>query len=49
VQPLLVARVKDKISDKYDYFDITSEYPKDAAALDAAYGSQSEIGCTFKA
>jgi branched-chain amino acid transport system substrate-binding protein len=49
VQPLLVAKVKDKISDKYDYFDITSEYPKDAAALDAAYGSQSEIGCTFKA
>ena len=48
VQPLLVAQVKDKITDKYDYFDIKSEYPKDAASLDAAYGTQAEIGCTFK-
>jgi branched-chain amino acid transport system substrate-binding protein len=48
VQPLLVAQVKDKIGDKYDYFDIKSEYPNDPAALDAAYGTQAEIGCTFK-
>ncbi|MCA6112227.1 ABC transporter substrate-binding protein [Bradyrhizobium cenepequi] len=48
VQPLLVAQVKDKISDKYDYFDIKSQYPNDSATLDAAYGSQAEIGCTFK-
>ena len=39
VQPLLVASVKDKISDKYDYFNIDSEYPKDLSQLDAAYGS----------
>ena len=49
VQPLLVAQVKEKITDKYDYFDIKSEYPKDASALNAAYGSQADIGCTFKA
>jgi len=49
VQPLLVAQVKEKITDKYDYFDIKSEYPKDASALNAAYGNQAEIGCTFKA
>lgn len=48
VQPLLVAQVKDKITDKYDYFDIRSEYPSDPAALDAAYGTQAEIGCTFR-
>jgi len=48
VQPLLVAAVKDKITDKYDYFDIKSEYPKDPAQLQMAYGSEAEIGCTFK-
>lgn len=48
VQPLLVAQVKNKISDKYDYFDIKSEFPNDLATLDAAYGTQAEIGCTFK-
>ena len=48
VQPLLVASVKEKITDKYDYFDIDSEYPKDVAQLDAAYGSQADIGCQFK-
>jgi branched-chain amino acid transport system substrate-binding protein len=29
IQPTLVASVKEKITDKYDYFDITAEYPKD--------------------
>jgi len=48
VQPLLVASVKGKITDKYDYFNIDSEYPKDLNQLDAAYGSQSDIGCQFK-
>ena len=28
VQPLLVASVKEKITDKYDYFNIDNEYPK---------------------
>jgi branched-chain amino acid transport system substrate-binding protein len=48
VQPLLVAEVKDKITDKHDYFDIKSEYPKDPSQLEAAYGTKAEIGCTFK-
>ncbi|MGH9808334.1 MAG: ABC transporter substrate-binding protein, partial [Terriglobia bacterium] len=48
VQPLLVASVKEKITDKYDYFNIDSEYPKDIAQLEAAYGSQADIGCQFK-
>ena len=43
-----MASVKEKITDKYDYFDILSEYPKDPAQLEAAYGSQADIGCTFK-
>jgi branched-chain amino acid transport system substrate-binding protein len=48
VQPLLVATVKDKITDKYDYFDIDNEYPNDPSQLEAAYGSQADIGCQFK-
>jgi branched-chain amino acid transport system substrate-binding protein len=48
VQPLLVASVKDKITDKYDYFTIDNEYPKDVNQLEAAYGSQADIGCKFK-
>ena len=48
VQPLLVATVKDKITDKYDYFNIDNQYPKDLNQLDAAYGSQADIGCHFK-
>jgi branched-chain amino acid transport system substrate-binding protein len=48
VQPLLVASIKDKITDKYDYFNIDSEYPKDLSQLDAVYGSQADIGCQFK-
>ena len=43
-----MASVKDKITDKYDYFNIDSEYPKDLSQLDAAYGSQADIGCQFK-
>jgi len=45
IQPTLVAEVKEKITDKYDYFDITAEYPKDASQLDSFYGSQQEVGC----
>jgi branched-chain amino acid transport system substrate-binding protein len=48
VQPLLVATVKDKITDKYDYFNIDNQYPKDLNELDSAYGSQADIGCQFK-
>jgi branched-chain amino acid transport system substrate-binding protein len=48
VQPLLVATVKDKITDKYDYFNIDNQYPKDLNQLDSAYGSQADIGCQFK-
>jgi branched-chain amino acid transport system substrate-binding protein len=43
-----VATVKDKITDKYDYFNIDSEYPKDLSQLQAAYGTEAETGCHFK-
>jgi branched-chain amino acid transport system substrate-binding protein len=47
IQPVLVASVKEKITDKFDYFDIAAEYPQDASQLDAFYGSQADVGCTL--
>jgi len=45
VQPTLVARVKPKITDKYDYFDIIAEFPQGGMTLEEFYGSKEEIGC----
>src|SRR5581483_840614 len=45
VQPTLVARVKPKITDKYDYFDIIAEFPHGGMTLEEFYGSKEEIGC----
>jgi branched-chain amino acid transport system substrate-binding protein len=48
VQPVIVARVKQKITDKYDYFDILDQFPKGGAKdLDAFYGTKQEVGCTL--
>jgi branched-chain amino acid transport system substrate-binding protein len=47
IQPTLVAQVKDKLVDKYDYFDIVAEYPKDPGQLDSFYGSKQEVGCSL--
>ena len=40
-----MAVVKPKITDKYDYFDIVAQYPKDPKNLDAFYGTKEEVGC----
>jgi branched-chain amino acid transport system substrate-binding protein len=45
MQPILVVKTKDKITDKYDYFDVLDEFPKSAKELDAFYGSKQEVGC----
>lgn len=45
IQPTLVAKVKEKITDKYDYFDIVSEVPGKGQTLDDLFGSQSESEC----
>jgi branched-chain amino acid transport system substrate-binding protein len=47
IQPTLVAQVKDKLVDKYNYFDIVAEYPKDPTQLDSFYGSKQEVGCSL--
>ena len=47
VQPTLVARVKSKITDKHDYFDIIAEFPQGGMSLEEFYGSKQEIGCNL--
>jgi branched-chain amino acid transport system substrate-binding protein len=41
----LAVSVKDKITDKWDYFDVKAVLPKDSADLDKVFGTPEEIGC----
>jgi branched-chain amino acid transport system substrate-binding protein len=41
----LVVQVKDKITDKWDYFDVKAALPKDPADLDKVFGTPEEVGC----
>lgn len=43
----LVVGVKDKVTDKTNYFDILRTVPENAAGLDALYGSKAEVGCNM--
>jgi branched-chain amino acid transport system substrate-binding protein len=45
LRPLTVFKVKDKITDKYDWLDAVASEPKNAADLDAMFGTKAEIGC----
>ncbi len=45
VQPVLVTKVKDKITDKYDYFDVITQLPQAAKDLESFYGTKEEVGC----
>jgi branched-chain amino acid transport system substrate-binding protein len=41
----MVFKVKDKITDKWDWLDYVSQEPKTPEGLDALFGTQDEIGC----
>ena len=41
----LAVSVKDKITDKWDYFDVKATLPENPAELDKVFGSQEEVGC----
>jgi branched-chain amino acid transport system substrate-binding protein len=41
----LAVTVKDKITDKWDYFDVKATLPENPADLDKVFGTQEEIGC----
>ena len=42
---LLVAGIKPKITDKWDYFDVKAELPATAADMEAAFGTQASSAC----
>ncbi|RKP56064.1 ABC transporter substrate-binding protein [Pararobbsia silviterrae] len=44
-----VFKVKDHITDKWDWLDTVSNVPKNPGDLDALYGTRQEIGCTMGA
>ena len=41
----LAVTVKDKITDKWDYFDVKATLPENTADLDSVFGSAEDIGC----
>lgn len=41
----LAVQVKDKITDKWDYFDVKATLPENPADLDKTFGTPEEIGC----
>ncbi|MGE0419005.1 MAG: ABC transporter substrate-binding protein [Acetobacteraceae bacterium] len=41
----LAVSVKDKITDKWDYFDVKATLPANPADLDKVFGTQEEVGC----
>jgi branched-chain amino acid transport system substrate-binding protein len=42
---LLVAGIKPKITDKWDYFDVKAELPQTDAEIEKAFGSQAATAC----
>lgn len=45
IRPSVVVKVKSKITDKYDYFDVVRDTSSTAADTEKAFGDQQEIGC----
>jgi branched-chain amino acid transport system substrate-binding protein len=41
----LVVQVKDKITDKWDYFDVKAALPENPADLEKVFGTPEEVGC----
>ncbi|WP_233834980.1 ABC transporter substrate-binding protein [Paraburkholderia sp. ZP32-5] len=47
VRPSVVVKVKSKITDKYDYFDVVKDTSSTAAETEKAFGDKQEIGCNM--
>ena len=41
----LAVKVKDQITDKWDYFDVAATLPENPADLDKTFGAEAEVGC----
>jgi branched-chain amino acid transport system substrate-binding protein len=49
VRSWTVFKVKDRITDKWDWLDKVSLLPQNPADVDALYGTRQEVGCTMAA
>jgi branched-chain amino acid transport system substrate-binding protein len=47
VRPSVVVRVKSKITDKYDFFDVVRDTSNSAADTEKAFGDKQEVGCNM--
>ncbi|MFG1265143.1 MULTISPECIES: ABC transporter substrate-binding protein [Xanthobacter] len=47
VRPAVVVRLKDKITDKWDYMDVVRWTSDTADTTEKAFGTKAEIGCTM--
>jgi branched-chain amino acid transport system substrate-binding protein len=46
---ITVVKVKEHITDKWDFFDVLALAPKDAADIPKVYGTKEEVGCKMDA
>ena len=44
-----IFKVKERITDKWDWLDQVSVLPQNAAGLDSLYGTRQEVDCTMAA
>lgn len=47
VRPSVVVRVKSKITDKYDFFDVVRDTSNSAADTEKAFGDRQQVGCNM--
>lgn len=47
VRPSVVVRVKSKITDKYDFFDVVRDTSNSAAETEKAFGDRQQVGCNM--
>ncbi|MGF6597809.1 branched-chain amino acid transport system substrate-binding protein [Paraburkholderia sp. GAS448] len=47
VRPSVVVKVKSKIADKYDYFDVVKDTSSTAADTEKAFGDRQTVGCSM--
>lgn len=47
VRPSVVVKVKSKITDKYDFFDVERATSSSAAETEKAFGDRQEVGCNM--
>jgi len=47
VRPAVIVKVKSKIADKWDFFDVVKDTSASAADTERAFGSKQEVGCNM--